>query len=72
MLSYPCNKEYNIAINKSAGDIKTLRIAAVSDIHLGSIIRKRSIKKLSAMLKELNLILYFCLEILLMERLVLF
>lgn len=50
----PVVKEYNITINKPAGEIKTLRIAAVSDIHLGSIIRKRSIKKLSGMLKEMN------------------
>lgn len=50
----PVVKEYNITINKSAGDIKNLRIAAVSDIHLGSIIRKRSIKKLSSMLQEIK------------------
>jgi uncharacterized protein len=50
----PVIKEYDITINKSAGEIKTLRIAAVSDIHLGSIIRKRSIRKLSGMLEEIN------------------
>jgi predicted MPP superfamily phosphohydrolase len=50
----PVIKEYDITINKQAGDIKTLRIAAVSDIHLGSVIRKRSIKKLSGMLKQMN------------------
>jgi uncharacterized protein len=50
----PVVKEYNLIVNKSAGDIKTLRIAAVSDIHLGSIIRKRSLKKLSVILKENN------------------
>jgi len=50
----PHIREYNITINKSAGEIKSLRIAAVSDIHLGSIIRKRSIKKLSGILKEMN------------------
>ena len=50
----PVIREYNIAINKPAGEIKTLRIAAVSDIHLGSIIRKRSLKKLSVMLKDMN------------------
>jgi predicted MPP superfamily phosphohydrolase len=50
----PVVKEYNIVINKPAGDIKTFRIAAVSDIHLGSIIRKRSMKKLSAMLQKMN------------------
>jgi uncharacterized protein len=50
----PVIKEYNITINKPAGDVKTFRIAAVSDIHLGSIIRKRSMKKLSGMLQKMN------------------
>lgn len=50
----PVVKEYDITINKNAGDIKNLRVAAVSDIHLGSIIRKRSIRKLSAMLDDLK------------------
>jgi uncharacterized protein len=50
----PVVKKYDITINKPAGEIKTLRIAAVSDIHLGSIIRKRSMKKLSVMLKNLK------------------
>jgi len=45
---------YNIIVNKAAGDLKELRIGAVSDIHLGSIIRKRSIKKLSEILKKLE------------------
>jgi predicted MPP superfamily phosphohydrolase len=48
----PVIKEYEITINKPAGDIKTMRIAAVSDIHLGSIIRKRSMKKLSGLLEN--------------------
>jgi predicted MPP superfamily phosphohydrolase len=50
----PVVKEYNITIDKPAGDVKSLRIAAVSDIHLGSIIRKRSVIKLSAMLREMQ------------------
>jgi predicted MPP superfamily phosphohydrolase len=50
----PVVKEYNITINKQAGEIKTLRVAAVSDIHLGSVIRKRSIKKLSGMLRNMK------------------
>jgi predicted MPP superfamily phosphohydrolase len=50
----PFTREYNITINKSAGTVKTLRIAAVSDIHLGSIIRKRSLKKMSAIIKDLK------------------
>ncbi len=50
----PTIKEYDITINKPAGEIKSMRIAAVSDIHLGSTIRKRSIIKLSGMLKEIK------------------
>jgi uncharacterized protein len=50
----PVTKVYNIAINKSAGPVKTLKIAAVSDIHLGSIIRKRSLKKMSGIIKDLK------------------
>lgn len=50
----PVTREYNITINKPAGSVKTLRIAAVSDIHLGSIIRKRSIKKMSAIIREMK------------------
>jgi uncharacterized protein len=50
----PVTREYNITINKPAGAVKTLRIAAVSDIHLGSIIRKRSLKKMSSIIKDLK------------------
>jgi predicted MPP superfamily phosphohydrolase len=50
----PVVTRYDITINKSAGEIKELRIAAVSDIHLGSVIRKRSMKKLSGMLQQLH------------------
>jgi uncharacterized protein len=50
----PVTREYNITINKSAGPVKTLRIAAVSDIHLGSIIRKRSLKKMSQLIKDMQ------------------
>jgi len=48
----PKVREYNIVINKRTEGIDSMRIAAVSDIHLGSIIRKRSIKKLSSILAE--------------------
>lgn len=50
----PVVKKYELTINKSAGGIEKLRIAAVSDIHLGSIIRKRSMKKLSRILYDLK------------------
>jgi predicted MPP superfamily phosphohydrolase len=50
----PVVKKYNITINKQAGDIRTFRIAAVSDIHLGSIIRKRSMRQLSGILRDIN------------------
>jgi predicted MPP superfamily phosphohydrolase len=50
----PVVTKYSIEIKKPAGDVKHLRIAAVSDIHLGSIIRKRSLKKLSRMLQDMK------------------
>ena len=46
----PHVKTYNMKINKPAGGLDSFRIAAVSDIHLGSTIRKRSMKKLSEIL----------------------
>jgi predicted MPP superfamily phosphohydrolase len=48
----PKVSEYNITISKKTESIDNIRIAAVSDIHLGSIIRKRSMKKLSSILSE--------------------
>jgi predicted MPP superfamily phosphohydrolase len=48
----PVIRKYDIVIDKTAGNVRNLRIAAVSDIHLGSIIRKRSMKKLSDMLQK--------------------
>ena len=49
----PRVKTYNIAIGKAAG-IGQFRVAAVSDIHLGSEIRKRSMIKLSGILMKLK------------------
>jgi len=49
---FPVVKKYDITINKGAGELKNLRIAAVSDIHLGSVIRKRSMRQLSAMIES--------------------
>lgn len=51
---HPVITKYDLTINKEADEIKTLRIAAVSDIHLGSIIRKRSMKKLSEILEKMH------------------
>jgi hypothetical protein len=48
----PKVREYNVVIGKKTEGIGSMRVAAVSDIHLGSIIRKRSIKKLSSILAE--------------------
>lgn len=50
----PVVTKYDIKINKSAGNVKSMRIAAVSDIHLGSIIRKRSMRKLSGIIADLK------------------
>lgn len=50
----PKVREYNISINKKTEGIEKLRVAAVSDIHLGSIIRKRSMVKLSEILQDMK------------------
>ena len=50
----PRVKKYEISINKSAGEVREFRIAAVSDIHLGSNIRKGSMLKLSGILNTLK------------------
>jgi len=50
----PVVRKYDIRIDKQTDNAGSLRIAAVSDIHLGSIIRKRSIKKLSRMLEDMK------------------
>jgi len=51
---FPRVKKYDITINKPAGNVKELKIVAVSDIHLGSIIRKRSMRKLSSVIESLK------------------
>jgi uncharacterized protein len=49
----PVKKRYDLNIGKSlSGDDGSMKIVAVSDIHLGSVIRKRSIRHLSGMIKE--------------------
>ncbi|MDY0099121.1 MAG: metallophosphoesterase [Bacteroidales bacterium] len=45
---------YDVAIGKKADGISSMRVVAVSDVHLGSIIRKRSVKKLSMILEKLQ------------------
>jgi predicted MPP superfamily phosphohydrolase len=49
----PVTRKYMIDIDKPAG-IKEFKIAAVSDIHLGSIIRKRSMRILSGILEAIS------------------
>lgn len=44
--------KYEISLTKKLGEIDKLRIAAISDIHLGSVIRHRSMRILSAKLNE--------------------
>jgi predicted MPP superfamily phosphohydrolase len=50
----PIVRRYDISIDKPVTGADEFRIAAVSDIHLGSIIRKRSMNVLSNMLRELE------------------
>jgi len=46
----PVSKHYDITVDKQINN-DSFRIVAVSDIHLGSIIRKRSMKHLSSMIE---------------------
>ncbi|MBS0011442.1 MAG: metallophosphoesterase [Bacteroidales bacterium] len=50
---FPKTRHYHIDLDKSAGTGE-LKIAAVSDMHLGSIIGKRSIRILSGKLRDLS------------------
>jgi predicted MPP superfamily phosphohydrolase len=49
----PVVKRYDLSVDKSFSDgYGPMRIVAVSDIHLGSVIRKRSMRHLSEMIKD--------------------
>jgi hypothetical protein len=49
----PVKKRYDLTVDKSlSGGDGPLRIVAVSDIHLGSVIRKRSMRHLSEMIRD--------------------
>ncbi len=49
----PVKKRYDLTVDKSLiGGDGPLRIVAVSDIHLGSVIRKRSMRHLSEMIRD--------------------
>ncbi|MDZ7635742.1 MAG: hypothetical protein U5L72_15425 [Bacteroidales bacterium] len=56
----PVVKRYDLTAGKSfSRDNEPMSIVAVSDIHLGSIIRKRSMKHLTAMIEEKPDLLFF-------------
>lgn len=42
----PVTRKLNISIDKKAGELKDLKIAVASDIHLGTIIARRSIERI--------------------------
>ncbi len=44
--------KYTVNVGKQLQGIESMKVMAVSDIHLGSTIRKRSMRKLSSMIKE--------------------
>src|SRR5659263_702291 len=49
----PVKKRYYLTVDKTLSDVDgPLRIVAVSDIHLGSVIRKRSMRHLSEMIRD--------------------
>jgi hypothetical protein len=48
----PVTKRYTLNISTEASGVESVRIAAVSDVHLGSIVRRRSLRKLSEMIAK--------------------
>lgn len=50
----PVLKKINIPINKKAGDLKTLNIAMISDVHLGTIIGRPYLNKVVNKINSLN------------------
>ncbi|MBE0674171.1 MAG: metallophosphoesterase [Bacteroidales bacterium] len=50
----PVIKEYEVSIAKSVPDRAQMKLVAVSDIHLGSTIRKRSMRKLQSMISTIK------------------
>lgn len=50
----PVVKHYRIGTNYPESGISPMRIVAVSDIHLGSVVRKRSLRILSGMIRDEN------------------
>lgn len=50
----PIVRKYQISIPKVAGEMKELRIAAASDLHLGSIVRNKHLQRLVTRVKSLK------------------
>ncbi len=50
----PVIKKLNININKKAGKLSSLKIAAASDIHLGTIISRSRLEKIVDMINSIN------------------
>jgi predicted MPP superfamily phosphohydrolase len=50
----PIVRKYEISIPKAAGEMKQLRIAVASDLHLGSIVRNKHLQRLVERVKELK------------------
>ena len=50
----PRIKKLNIAIDKKAGNLSSLKIAAASDIHLGTIISRRRLEKIVSLINSIN------------------
>ncbi len=51
---HPRVNQYSITIPKTAGDLRDLRVAAVSDLHLGPIVHNGRLMKLVEMMEEIK------------------
>jgi predicted MPP superfamily phosphohydrolase len=52
--AHPRITAYDIAISKKAGDISGLNIVVVSDMHLGTVVGTRMLKKIAGRIKDLS------------------
>lgn len=58
---HPVVTNYNVGINKNAGDIKSLNVVMVSDVHMGILIKENGISKIVNSINKLKPdVVFFC------------
>lgn len=52
--AHPVITNYNLSINKEAGNIKSLNIVMISDVHMGTSVKEKGIDNMVASINKLN------------------